>query len=436
MTANFKLFREIFFIVLIGVLLVVRFVNIDVENEQIKLFVFYYSIAIGAYLFSKIRFTNAINPISIFVPFLFLLSYSFIRLSDQQVPYSWKTFSIINISIFSYLFFASLHYDYKPIKIFKFNNSLRRKFIFFICIMTYLTFVLECYLFGFVPIFNILNSSLYLETNDKLIPFLHYFIVLNSFIPAWLYIYYKEKIISKKVFRILLLGSIFILLNYLSRQVHLLFILSFFISYLYYNKLNMKSLFRIVVVVILVFFGVGYLKTDSEMTISASEYFRILAGVSNDQVSLFEAVFVEYSSKRFSVLDAMVNLSDKINYLGYGIYTFRPFLSFFLFEKIGVVQRIPELNSEVRVGTFLIDPYLDFGIIGVFIINSFYGYLSARYYNQFKENRPEAIIKFSIIIFCVFMGMFINYYNSMLIWLGFIFNKMLIGGLKSENKFI
>lgn len=112
------------------------------------------------------------------------------------------------------------------------------------------------------------------------------------------------------------------------------------------------------------------------------------------------------------------------------------FLSFFLFEKIGVVQRIPELNSEVRVGTYLIDPYLDFGVIGVLVINSFYGYLSARYYNQFKENRPEAIIKFSIIIFCVFMGMFINYYNSMLIWLGFIFNKILIGGLKSENKFI
>ncbi|WP_300978634.1 hypothetical protein, partial [Flavobacterium sp.] len=195
MTTNFKLFRELFFIVLIGILLVVRFINIDVKNDQIKLFVLYYSIAVGAYLFSKIRFTNAINPISIFVPFLFLLSYSFIRLSDQQVAYSWKTFSIINISIFSYLFFASLHYDYKPIKIFQFNNSLRRKFIFFICIMIYLTFVLECYLFGFVPIFNILNSSLYLETNDKLIPFLHYFIVLNSFIPAWLYIYYKEKII-------------------------------------------------------------------------------------------------------------------------------------------------------------------------------------------------------------------------------------------------
>jgi hypothetical protein len=183
----------------------------------------------------------------------------------------------------------------------------------------------------------------------------------------------------------------------------------------------------------LVFGFVGFLRFDSELSMSAGEFYRAISGIENDNVSLFEAVFVEYSSKRFSILDEMINYSDHIAFFGYGMYTFRPFTSFFLLEKMGFITRIPELNSEQRVGTFLIDPYLDFGIIGVFILNALYGYLAVRYYNQFKKRYPEAIVKFTIIVFCILMGMFVNYFNSMLIWLGLIINKVLVGGLKSKN---
>jgi oligosaccharide repeat unit polymerase len=224
-----------------------------------------------------------------------------------------------------------------------------------------------------------------------------------------------------------------ILFNYLSKQSLLLLGLSFFMSYSFYNKLNLMFLFKSIIAIIILFFFIGYLRLDSEMSISAAEYFRAVSGIKNDNVSLFEAVFVEYSSKRFSVLDEMVNFSDKIGYLGFGTYTFRPLTSLFLMEKLNFIQRIPELDSERRVGTFLIDPYLDFGLIGVFVVISLYGYLASRYFSQFKEKYPEAIIKFSIILFCILMGMFVNYFNTMFIWLGLLFNKILISGFKSKK---
>ncbi len=228
--------------------------------------------------------------------------------------------------------------------------------------------------------------------------------------------------------------SLFILVNYLSRQLYLLLGITFFISYSFYNNIKFKILLRLGAVVLGLFLLIGYLKFNSEVAISFAEFSRIAAEIDNENVSVLEATFTEYSSKRYTVLDEMVKHRDSIGYLGMGAYTFRPFLSFFLLEKAGVVKRVPELDSEKKVGTFLIDPYLDYGFFGVIIINALYGVFASRYYKQYKLRNPEAIIKFSIIIFCLSMGMFINYFNTMLIWLGIIANKFLTGGLLEERR--
>lgn len=430
---NFNLLKQILLILIVGLFLCYRYLSIGVDIVQVLFFTIYYCFATFAVILSGLRFKNLINPISIFVPFLYLLSYSFLQLSVDQVDYSPMTFLIINSSIVIYLLFASLNYPYRPVKIFALDERLKRKLLYFMSLMAFLTFIIECIVFGYIPILNITNVDLYGETNEKLVPFLHYFIILNSLLPTWAYVFLKEKIISKKEFRFVLFLSVFILLNYLSKQLYLLFGMSLFVSYTYYNQINIKKILKALGVMFLIFGFIGFLRFDSELSMSASEFYRAISGIENDSVSLFEAVFVEYSSKRFSILDEMVNYSDHIAFLGYGMYTFRPFTSFFLLEKMGFIIRIPELNSELRVGTFLIDPYLDFGIIGVIILNALYGYLAVRYYNQFKGRYPEAIVKFTIIVFCISMGMFVNYFNSMLIWLGLIINKILMGDLKSKN---
>lgn len=435
MNVSFKsLFKEISFFFIIGFLLIYRYINIGLINSQVILFSLYYIFAVMTFVFSRLRFNSPINPLSIFVPFLFLLSYSFLQLSIDQSYYSLNTLIVINVSIITYVVFASLEYPYRPLSLLKIDNNLRIIIVRFVVFMALITFILECFMFGYIPIFNITSLDVYNDSNTKLIPFLHYFIIVNAFIPSWAFIFFKENLISKREFRILLFFSCFILLNYLSKQMYLLFGLTFFVAYSFYNVLNLKNLFKALILIVLVFLLLGYLRIDSESTLSVAEMYRTYAGVLNDEVSMIESFFVLYSSVRFTVLNEMINFSDNIHYFGSGIYTFRPFTSLFLLEKTGIIQKIPELESEARVGTFLADPYLDFGFIGVFFLNAFYGFFALRYYRQYRDKYPEAIVKFSIIVFCLLMGMFINYFNSMLIWLGLLFNKFIIGGLVKKKK--
>jgi len=425
---------SIMLIIFIGFILVIRYNSINVNTEQVALFGIYYCFATIVFIISKLLFKNVINPLSIYTVFLFLLSFSFIVLSIEQSPYSIKTFLIINFSVFFYILFSIIDFPTTPVKLPQFDNELKRIFIYAIILVAFLTFISECSMFGYIPILNISTLDIYNDTNSKLIPFLHYFITLLGFMPAWLYIYLKQELITKKEFKYLLLLTIFILLNYLSKQVYLMMMMSFFMTYSYYNKVNFKLIFKWIIVFVLVLGGAIFLRFNSNTEIPFAEYFRAVAGIENEDVSATEALVVEYSSKRFTVLNEVVETKDKTEFYGFGTYTLRPILSLLFIEKIGLVHRPPELDSEKKVATFMADPYIDFGLIGVVILNSFYGYIARRYYKQYRQNKIEAVIKFAIIIFCIVMGMFVNFYNTMFIWMGLLFNKFLLGGIKTYKE--
>ena len=429
-----KLFKAFFILSSLLVFLIYRYNSLGVESEQIFYFAGYFSLASISLMYSLFKYENAINPISVFTIFIFLLAYSFIKLSLKQSVYSENTLVIINLSLFCYLVLAVQNYPAKTLKICNLDNSLKIKLLYVIISFAAITFFLECVMFGYLPVLNISSSDVYIDTNEKLIPFLHYFIVILAFVPSWSYIYYKEGLLGKKRFRFILLITLFILVNYLSRQLYLLLGITFLLSYIFYNNIKTKILIRLSFLVVALFLIIGYLKFNSELSISFAEFSRLAAGIENENVSILESTFTEYSSKRYTVLDEMVRTRDDIHYYGFGVYTFRPLLSFFLLEKLGVIVRIQDLDSERKVGTFLIDPYLDFGLFGVVIINSLYGVFASRYYKQYILRNPEAIIKFSIIIFCLLMGMFINYFNTMLIWLGLIMNKFLLSGFEKNKQ--
>ena len=417
----------------VGILLFYRYVQIGVALDQLYCFISYYVFAILVFVYSYVRFNNALNPISILIPFIFELSYSFLQFSVDQKGYSVNTFFVLNLSIVFYLFFASIDYSYIPIGFLKLDTKMRLLLLRLFSIFALITFILECFAFGYIPILNITSVDVYNDSNGKLIPFLHYFILLNAILPTWSYIFYKEKIITKREFFRISFLSIFILLNYLSKQLYLICGITFFMAYTFYNTVSFKKIFRIVGFALGIFVALIFLRIDSESSFSAAELYRAYAGIENDELTLLESFFVLYSSIRFTVLDEMINFSDSIHFFGFGIYTFRPILSLFLIEKMGLVQRIPELDSEIKVGTFLADPYLDFGFFGVILLNAFYGFLALRYYRQYHSKRPEAIVKFAIIVFCILMGMFVNYFGSMLVWIGLLFNKIMVGGLVKNN---
>lgn len=405
--------------------LIIRYAMLGYDMNLLIITALFWFTAVGLLFYSNLCFRDPINPITAYSVYIFLFGYSIIPMSSMQKEYSFTTYAIIILSIISFLLPIFLNVKILNIKVPVLGLKTRVKLLHFLLIASCLVFVLECVNFGFVPILEVASRNVYSETNKKLLPFLHYFIVLNSYIPCWAYIFYKKRVFTKKHFCVVLLISLFILMNYLSRQVYLLFGISFFIAYCYYNKVKFSSILKICLLVISLFLSIGFLKFHSPVTDSFSEYMRLIADIDNDEINLLESTFVEYSSKRYVALDLIVEAKDNLEYYGLGIYTFRPLLSLFLLEKFGLVNRIPELDSESLVTTYAADPYLDFGYLGVIVLNFFYGALALGCYQNFKGRKSVAIVSWSIILFCCFMGMFVNYYNTMLIWLGLSFNQFL-----------
>ncbi|BAV10204.1 oligosaccharide repeat unit polymerase [Filimonas lacunae] len=421
-------FKSFFIILLAGAIIAARLIQLEVPVDQIYYFSGYYCFAVMVFAISILRFGDFINPLSVYSIFIFLLSYSFVRFANTQSEYYFKTRLILNLSILTYVCFALVDYKVVPVAVMRFTSRVRRNILTGVVVAAFCTFLAECALFGYIPILNITSQDVYIETNAKLIPFLHYFIVLCAFVPTWGYLLYKQGDMSKKRMYLLNAVTFFILLNYLSRQLYLLGGICFLLAYMFYNRVNFRKLLRTGIAIVFMFLFMGYLKFNSDTTDSFSHFMRLVAGIDNENVSLVESTFTEYSSKRFTALDNMVIYKDNNNYTGYGIYTFRPLLSLFLLEKTGVIEKKEELDSEKNVGTYVIDPYLDYGLLGTVILNALYAFLSVRYYKQYKGKYSEGVVKFGIIMFCLIMGMFVNYFNTMLIWMGFVFNKFIIYG--------
>lgn len=411
-----------------------RYIELGYDVSSVVMAAIFWSVGIGLLCYANIRFKGPINPITAYSLYIFLFGYSIIPISTAQEGFTKTSYAIVIISIISFLAPILLRIKFSNIKVPLLSLKQRVNLLYFLLIGSCVVFVMECARFGFIPILEVASRDIYIETNEKLIPFLHYFIVLNSYIPCWAYLLYKMQLISKKIFLMVLCVSVIILLNYLSRQVYLLLGISMFISYCYYHRVKFASIIRISLISIGLFLFIGFLKFSSNVTDSFSEYMRLLAGIDNSDISMLEATVVEYSSKRFVAFNTIVDKADFLDYYGLGIYTFRPLLSSFFLEKAGIINRLPELDSEVLVTTYAADPYLDFGLIGVVIMNFFYGSLALGCYENFVRRRAVSIISWAIVLFCCVMGMFINYYNTMLICLGFIFNQLMFYRIEEIKK--
>lgn len=427
-TRNKITYIALFLSIVTWAFLCIRYYKIGISIDEILLFSIFFLFSISI-LFVSFKFYNSvINPISIYAPFLILLSYSFIQLSNNQEGYTTNSLLVILFSIFSYSFAATTKLSFKKKDNRKFLTIRTRKLLFrFLFIGAIATFFLECLLIGYIPILKMTTENVYADSNENLIPILHYFITLLAFFPSWLYIYRKQGIISNKKFKILLIITVFILINYLSRQVILLLVLSFFGTYMFYNKISNKLIFRFMVGLISFFLLITIIRFQTVTTTAPlTEYYRIVAGIDNQEVTFTEAFLVEYSSKRFAAFNKIINYADKISFWGFGQYTFKPLTSLLFLDNLGIVSNIPELDTENAVSTYMADPYLDFRYIGVILLNFIYGFLSITFYKRIKKGEEDAIVPFWIVSFCLIMGIFINFFNTMIIWLGFLFNRLLV----------
>jgi oligosaccharide repeat unit polymerase len=270
--------------------------------------------------------------------------------------------------------------------------------------------------------------DVYKDTNDKLLSFLHYFIIIAAIIPSWAYILFRKDIISKKVFIYFSIGALFILINYLSRQIFFLFLISAFTTYSFYYRVSIKKIIVALFIAIFVFILMGNIRiirgSSALNNYTAGQLLRDLGHIKYN-TNIFESYLNIYSSKRFDAMDKFVHMKKMEDFFGMGIFTFRPVSSLLFLDRMGVVN-YKQYNTTTNIAGYTIDPYLDFGLLGVILLNFLYGFICRLAFINFIEGNTLYIIPWAMLVFCLIMAPFMNYFNTFIIWFAIFFNRLIL----------
>lgn len=422
-----------FFIIFIilGIMLIVHYINMGVQNV---LFGFGLILTFGilSICLSIQKWKDFINPVSLYFIFIFGFAFSQLNLSTLVKSFNIVSIAILVLSICSYLIGTFINIRFKsPFKFIYFNTKTSLILFYLIIIFSVFSFIIEVLQIGYLPILRIFSFDIYNDSNKKLVSFIHYFIMLFAIYPAWSFILLKGKIISKTFYIALLIFSFFILLNYLSRQMIMLYMLSSLISYSFYNKISIKKLLFYTFFIISFFFIIGQIRISQMDTIkkvsgyTAAKFLHNAAGMKYESNTI-ESTFILYSSIRYNSFNEFVKKANNEDYMSYGRFVFRPIISLFFLDRLGLINYSPEYSLTSNISTYAIDSYLDFGFLGVILFGLFYGLSAKHFYSKFKSRDKKYIIPWTIIIFCLIMCPFMNYFDSFFVFLVWSVNKLII----------
>lgn len=378
------------------------------------------------------RWNDFLNPVSLYFVFIFGFGYSLLDLSSLIKPFSHTTLLVIVLSIISYVIGAFINLRFKsPFQSLQFTKRSNLLMYYSLLIFCASCFIYEIVLIGYLPIVNIFSFDVYNDSNTKLVSFIHYFVLLFALFPAWTYILYKSDIVKKRLFISVLVFSCFVIINYLSRQIILLFLLSTFISYAFYNKTNVKKILIYGFGLIALFFIIGQVRMAQMETLRKNEKYTIVKFLRNAagikyETNLIESTYVLYSSMRYNTLNEFIKKADNEGYYGFGKFVFRPFVSLTFLDRIGIIKYEKEYSINSSVSTYAIDAFLDFRFFGVVFWGLFYGLVSTHFYKNFKSGNKKYIISWSLIVFCLIMSPFMNFFSSFFVFLVWSVNKLII----------
>ena len=411
--------------------LVLRYASWGCSLAEIIPFAIFLVIAEGITIFSIIKFNQIINPFTIYSVFIYIAGFSFLILSDRQIEYDFQYMLIIILSIAFFIIggFVAMH-TYK----FSFKSylpaltpRLSLAFLLAVFIAGIGVFILEVKQLGYLPVLNLGNAEVYSDLNENEVTPLHNFIVLNSVLPAMFYILFKRKTIRFWQFLLLSFVSSFIILNFFSRQIIVLFFFSMLIAYSYYKIIPIVKLFSIGVVCIILFIVLGQLRgssADEGQSMSVNEFLRDYGDITKE-TNLIETYLSLYGAVNFSAGNGIVSEALRDDYFSYGAYSARPIITVLPVDKSAIYPL--QYSSYTKIGTYIVDPFLDFRWIGVIALNFFYGLFAMNSFkNYMAKNGEYYIVEWSLFIFCIFMCSFTNFFHMFFVFFFFIINRIAI----------
>lgn len=432
--------REFYFLVSFAFLIICiffigqKYLQWGIDATSVFRFEIISCFAIGVMLFS-FRKSNPITPYFLYSFFILLLGYSFIPINQFNEILGIYDLVLLMLTVF---FFLSgiycgekLHLNIVPILM----PIYYRLVIFWgIFVLSILIFLLECAKLGFIPLTRFFSENVYREMNDNTIPILHYFVQVANITPIWAYLLWKKEFLSKKKRNIVIVISLFIIFNSLSRQMWLLTMVCLVLCYMYYNLVSKRKLLIFMAVGILLFLAIGAVRlvtvTDNR---SNTEYLQAYAGTQYE-TNLLETYIALYSTNNFTTFKRFVRESDEQNYRGYGVYTLRPIYTITLLNRIAGFDINPQYDSFSDLGTYAIEPYLDFGIYGVAVLNFLYGLFLAFAYKKYEKKNYRWIVPWGALAFCVLMSAFTNFFNTFFIWFILMLNFLILPPFANGTK--
>lgn len=419
--------------VLIGidVMLCLRYAAWGANLSELVPFLLFIIAAEALIVYSLNEFGQLINPFSLYAIFVYITGFSFIMMSDRQQPYSLLFIRIITVSMTAFVVGGLVAHKTTKLTFRNLIPALSPKvsfgFLLLLLVMGLAVFVMEIRQLGYLPVLNLGNAAVYDDLNENAVTPLHNFIVLNSVLPAMFYISYKRGLIPLWVFLACSLVSSFVILNFFSRQIIVLFFFSMLIAVSYYKKIPVLKLLSIGAVCIVLFIILGQLRgggDDDANASSINDFLKQYAGI-NKPANIFETYLSLYGGLNFTTGNNIAELAVRDEYVSYGAYALRPVIGAL---PVDANQIYPmQYSSYALLGTYLIDPFLDFRWFGVVGFNFLYGFLSMNSFKNYLSRRsPYYIVEWSLFVFCIFMCSFTNYFNLFFVVFFFIINRLAI----------
>jgi oligosaccharide repeat unit polymerase len=417
--------------VIVDVLLCLRYASWDCGLDQIIPFLLLAIFSEALIIYSLSEFKQIINPFALYAVFIYIAGFSYLIVSERQQPYTLLFNGIILLSIASFV--AGGMVAHKMVKL-RFKNIIPQLtprmsllFLLLLLVIGMLVFVMEIRQLGFIPLLSLGNGSVYEDISQNQVTPLHNFIVLNAILPAMFYISHKRGLIPFWIFLGLTFVSFFIIVNFFSRQTIVLFFFSMLVAVTYYKNVSISKMMSIGGVCILIFVILGELRESSvyqENAGSINNFLKMYAEI-DKPTNLLETYMSLYGGLNFTTGNTIAQAAVHDGYVSYGAYALRPVIGALPVDAEAIYPMTYSAYS--LLGTYLLDPFLDFRWLGVFGFNFLYGFVSMNSFkNYLSKQSPYYIIEWSLFVFCIFMCSFTNYFNLFFVVFFFIINRLAI----------
>lgn len=382
-------------------------------------------------VFSIIRFNQIINPFTLYSLFIYIAGFSFLMVSDRQIDYDYHYILIIVLSIAFFIaggLIAMKTYTFSfKSYIPPLSQRLSLVFLLLVFVAGIGVFILEVGQLGYLPVFNLANAEVYQEINENEVTPLHNFIIVNSVLPAMFYILFKRKTIRFWQFLLLSAVSSFIILNFFSRQIIVIFFFSMLIAYSYYKTIPFLRFLSIGVVCTIIFIVLGQLRggsSEESNSMSVNDFLRDYGDITKP-TNIIETYLSLYGAVNFTTGNSIVSDALRDDYVANGLYTARPVITLLPMDKNAIYP--PLYSSYTKIGTYLVDPFLDFRWIGVIGLNFLYGLFAMNSFKNYIAKKGEHyIVEWTLFIFCIFMCAFTNFFHMFFVVFFFIINRLAI----------